>query len=134
MVPGGPSEDTICILYMIDSIAGFFVQGEGPVSFNPIVCQFIPSPDVGTKETMNDERGTMNVGPTIVRGGLPLGVDSRQHSSLRTDLLDATGRRVLTLKPGANDVSRLSPGVYFMRQACGVGREASSVTKVLVTR
>jgi len=49
-----------------------------------------------------------------------------------TSLLDAAGRRVLSLKPGRNDVSRLTPGVYFVRLTPGVRREASSVTKVLL--
>jgi len=35
-------------------------------------------------------------------------------------LIDATGRKVTALRPGANDVSRLSPGVYFVRSAVSV--------------
>jgi hypothetical protein len=42
-------------------------------------------------------------------------------------LLDASGRRILALHPGPNDVSRLPPGVYFIRPASGV-------CKVIVTR
>jgi hypothetical protein len=35
-------------------------------------------------------------------------------------LLDISGRKVLDLLPRANDVSRLAPGVYFIRaEACG---------------
>jgi hypothetical protein len=41
--------------------------------------------------------------------------------------------KVMNLHTGANDVSRLSPGVYFVRQASGVKRETSSVTKVVLT-
>ncbi|MBN2466270.1 hypothetical protein JXD38_11670, partial [candidate division WOR-3 bacterium] len=52
----------------------------------------------------------------------------------RAVLLDAVGRKVMDLVPGANDVRMLVPGVYFVRQASGVEREASSVTKVIVTR
>jgi hypothetical protein len=33
----------------------------------------------------------------------------------RYSLFAADGRRVLDLKPGPNDVSRLAPGVYFVR-------------------
>jgi len=42
----------------------------------------------------------------------------------------------MTLEPGANDVSRLAPGVYFVsRQGSREpGFEDSSVTKVVVTR
>ncbi len=84
----------------------------------------------GTEETMDDERVTMNVGPTIVRGILFLPSSFlTPHSSL----FSLTGRKVMDLKPGTNDVSRLSPGVYFVRQASGVEREASNVTKVVLT-
>jgi hypothetical protein len=31
-------------------------------------------------------------------------------------LLDALGREQMVLRPGANDVSRLAPGVYFIRE------------------
>ena len=49
-------------------------------------------------------------------------------------LLDISGRNVLDLKPGANDVRALAPGVYFVREASDVEREASRVTKVVVMR
>jgi hypothetical protein len=80
--------------------------------------------------------------PTFVRGVLVLGaVDSRQNTGYRADrgdchyvdctrgptLLDASGRNVMELVPGPNDVSRLAPGVYFVRQGAGVH-------KVVITR
>jgi hypothetical protein len=51
----------------------------------------------------------------------------------RDALLDISGREVMDLKPGANDVSKLAPGVYFVR---AVSRELSAVScqKVVVTR
>jgi hypothetical protein len=49
-------------------------------------------------------------------------------------LLDVSGRKVLELLPGANDVRALAPGVYFVRQASSVMRDASGVTKVIITR
>jgi hypothetical protein len=54
--------------------------------------------------------------PTIVSGVLNLGVDSRQNTEYRAELLDAAGRRVVELHAGANDVSGLAPGVYFIRE------------------
>jgi hypothetical protein len=130
MIPGGPSEDTICILYMIDSVSGFFVQSEGPVSFNPIVCQFIASPLVGVREAMNDERRAMNVGATIVRGVLFVPVSS---FTLHSSLFSLSGQKVMALHPGANDVRALAPGVYFVR---AVSRELSAVSchKVVIQR
>ena len=44
-------------------------------------------------------------------------------------LFDSCGRLVLELHPGPNDVSRVAPGVYFVRAPSAV-----SVRKVLVTR
>ena len=52
----------------------------------------------------------------------------------KPDLVDATGRAIMSLYPGPNDVRALAPGIYFVRRAYGVGREASSVTKVVLTR
>ncbi|MEO0071569.1 MAG: hypothetical protein ABIK39_05740 [candidate division WOR-3 bacterium] len=52
---------------------------------------------------------------TIVRSTLFL---SRKVSALSREpvlLLDITGRKVLDLKPGTNDIRHLSPGVYFIR-------------------
>ena len=69
---------------------------------------------------------------TIVRNVLSLGVDCRQHSAFRADLLDAMGRKVFDLKPGANDVSRLRPGVYFVHSTID-GRH-SPMPKVIITR
>ena len=48
-------------------------------------------------------------------------------------LFDASGRSVAALRPGLNDISRVAPGVYFVREASGVGRETSNVRKVVVT-
>jgi len=51
-------------------------------------------------------------------------------------LLDAVGRKVLSLAPGQNDVRDLAPGVYFVRtkEQRDRGIEGSSVRKVVVTR
>ena len=70
---------------------------------------------------------------TIVRDVLLLpasGVE-RQASSA---LLDISGRNVLDLAPGANDVSRLAPGIYLVRSASGGERSAVAVHKVIVQR
>jgi hypothetical protein len=80
---------------------------------------------------MNDERGRMKPGLTIVRGVLLMEARGEKREA-RGELLDVSGRRVLDLKPGANDVSCLAPGVYFVRSADG-GRR-SSVSKVVLAR
>ncbi len=52
---------------------------------------------------------------TIVRGTLALPT-GRSPMAEPMSLLDASGRQVLELHPGANDVSGLRPGVYFVRE------------------
>jgi hypothetical protein len=71
--------------------------------------------------------------PTIIRGVLFLG-EATSRKPQAASLLDAAGRKVIVLQAGANDVSGLAPGVYFVREACGALHEASRVTKVVVTR
>jgi hypothetical protein len=70
----------------------------------------------GVEETMNKGRGTLRVGPTIVRGVLFL---SSSLLSAPSSLLSIDGRKVLDLHVGANGVSSLAPGVYFVRTAGG---------------
>ena len=74
--------------------------------------------------------------PTIVRGVLLLGDCPRTGTVPKTVLLDISGRKVLDLHPGANDVSGLAPGVYFCRRTAGSASSAgpSAVTKVVIQR
>jgi hypothetical protein len=84
----------------------------------------------GIEEMSNVERRAPNV-PTVVRGVL-WQQDRGPRTGDGAELLDVSGRRVLALRPGANDVSRLAPGVYFVR---GEGRGAGDEgTKVVVQR
>jgi hypothetical protein len=53
-------------------------------------------------------------GATIVRSVLSLQGGSGPLTGCRTRLLDVSGRKVLDLTPGANDVSGLAPGVYYV--------------------
>jgi hypothetical protein len=71
--------------------------------------------------------------PTIARGVLFL-MGASTHKPQAACLLDIAGRRVRDLHPGPNDVRSLAPGVYFVRQAPGVEREASLVAKVILTK
>jgi hypothetical protein len=63
----------------------------------------------------------------------------------QASLLDISGRKVMGLRTGANDVRALAPGVYFVvtpspsssppeGERVGVRRRPASVTKVVVTR
>ena len=73
----------------------------------------------GQNEAARPEVRVMNL-PTIVRGVLPVSLQPTADGS-RPDirLLDVSGRKVAELHPGANDVSRLAPGVYFCTFSAG---------------
>jgi len=81
------------------------------------------SVNTSIEETPSAAVRTTNAGPTIVRGVLfvqngdsPPEVRGGRSpvQSPFCALLDISGRKVMDLAPGANDVSRLAPGVYFV--------------------
>jgi YVTN family beta-propeller protein len=78
---------------------------------------------VGIRGTPNPERRTANAA-TVARGVLflPEAAGLDPQASI---LLDIAGRKVLDLRPGPNDVSRLASGVYFVR---AVSRKLSAVS------
>ena len=111
-----------------------FTDWDGDGDRDMITCDYYGSvflrrniTPIGIAETIDDERATMTAGPTIVRGVLFWSEAQGEGREAKGVLSDALGRRVLDLVPGANDVSRLAPGVYIVRSAAGVG-------KIIVTR
>ena len=84
-----------------------------------------------SEEESKPQAASLKPQATVVRGVLRVQVSL---FAIHTSLFDMTGRQVMALHPGPNDVRRLSPGIYSMRQASGLKREASSITKVVVTR
>jgi hypothetical protein len=64
--------------------------------------------------------------PTVVRNVLFL---PASHFTLHSSLFSLSGRKVMNLKAGANDVRSLAPGVYFMRET-----PTQAIHKVVVTR
>jgi hypothetical protein len=93
-------------------------------------------PFPGIAETPNGEVRRTNRMPTVVRSVLFLPPGKPGQSTTGQSLvflLDISGRKVLDLHSGANDVSRLSPGVYFIRSGpSAAGRVPSAVQKVVV--
>jgi YVTN family beta-propeller protein len=69
---------------------------------------------------------------TIVRGVLFLQGDCPGTETVpKTVLRDISGRKVLELKPGPNDVSRLAPGVYFVSQRRTMNEEPKTIKVVI---
>ncbi len=87
------------------------------------------NPVPGVAELPQTEGRFAAAGPTIVRGSLNLPAAGNRTG---VALLDATGRKVLDLAPGPNDISRLAPGVYFIHSS-GDNRQ-TTMSRVIVTR
>jgi hypothetical protein len=76
---------------------------------------------------------------SIVRGVLVLPWDMTETAEVsdrvpRPVLLDISGRKVMNLRPGANDVSSIAPGVYCVRDVARGARGDGQVRKVVIQR
>ena len=80
----------------------------------------------GIEQAGNGQQRNATGGATLVCGVLFLPPSLLSPPS---SLLSIDGRKVMVLKPGANDVSRLSPGIYFVRKA-----QTQAVMKVIRAR
>ncbi len=99
------------------------------VAYAAYGLQIVEFYGAGVEEAPNAEVRTPNA-PTVVRGVLYL-VESTSASPITSCLMDVSGRKVLTLRPGANDVRALAPGVYFV---CEAQAQAQAIRRVVVTR
>jgi len=126
-----------------DSVVGVVEVGAEPfaMAWNPIelrtyvlnygsssVSVLRDSLHVGVAEGGVGVLAERRVTPTVVRGVLPL-APATSHKPQAASLLDISGRKVLDLHPGGNDIRHLAPGVYFIREA-----QARAVRKVVITK
>jgi hypothetical protein len=88
----------------------------------------------GIEESPKPQTASSKPAATIVRGVLFLDGDyPRTGTVSKALLLDISGRKVMALRLGANDVSRLAPGVYFVGpEPSAAIRQPSTVTKVVI--
>ncbi|MEO0069102.1 MAG: hypothetical protein ABIK23_08260, partial [candidate division WOR-3 bacterium] len=84
-------------------------------------------------ETPSAKVRTPTTGPTIIRKVLFLPEVSAVRSYTGILLLDISGRKVMELQPGVNDVRHLAPGVYFIHWTSGVVNGKTPVSKIVVT-
>ncbi len=68
---------------------------------------------------------------TVVRGAL-MYRPTANSSQRSAGLVDITGRKVVTLQPGANDIRHLVPGVYFLAERSAVSGKLSAVSRVVI--
>jgi hypothetical protein len=86
------------------------------------ICQFYGA---GIEEGRQPVASGLRPTATVIRGVLFLSEASGEKREARGELLDISGRTVLDLHSGANGVSGIAPGIYFVRAA---SRELSSVS------
>lgn len=89
-----------------------------------------PMVAVGERRPTHDA-GRFTPGATVVRGVLSLRIAAEESLP---GLLEATGRRVLDLRRGENDVSHLAPGVYFVMEQGPGARVRGAGQKVVIAR
>jgi len=106
----------------------FMLAGE------PSMPVWVPA-GTGVVEREKREVRRVKDGATVVRGVLFLPEARGEKRESRSELLDITGRKMLDLHHGGDDVSALAPGVYFVRaEPSAASRQPSAVTRVVVTR
>jgi hypothetical protein len=90
----------------------------------------------GIEESFKPQAASYKPAATVVRSVLLLPeAVSGGRSAVCAQLLDIGGRKVLDLKPGANDVRALAPGVYFVREERAQAQaQVQAARKVIVTR
>jgi len=110
-----------------------FTDWDGDGDLDMITCDYYGSvflrrnsTPTGVEERYDPQASSYKLQATLVRGCLLL--PPSLDPSIPSSLLDASGRKVLGLVPGTNDVGALIPGVYFVRS------EPSAVTKVIIAR
>lgn len=111
----------------LDSCRYVRLVSSGTCTVDAIGFRGNPTTAVAQKPTPNASRNILHA--TVVRSvlRLPASGVGREASNV---LLDATGRHVLALRPGPNDISSLAPGVYFVRvEGSGVRGSRVVITK-----
>ncbi len=90
---------------------------------------FIPWIGSGIADKRLRHESSLSVSATVLRGVL------RMPGKEPAELLDATGRAIMELRPGGNDIRRVAPGIYFVRRPeTEDGRPRTAVRKVVVQR
>ncbi|MEO0081996.1 MAG: VCBS repeat-containing protein [candidate division WOR-3 bacterium] len=74
------------------------------------------------------------VAASMVRGVLLLPEGYSDERGASTVLLDISGRKMMELAPGPNDIRHLAPGVYFLQQANQSKTRGQGVCKIIVAR
>jgi len=141
-VVDGQNDSVLTVFPAVSSSRSMFAlnRGRGRVyalnSYGSSVLVIADTLLVSLQDGTATPNGRTCLPPTVVRGLLFL-AEAASHKPQAASLLDISGRRVLDLHPGANDVRALAPGVYFIKEQSVVSRQqtgTASVTKVVLAR
>lgn len=132
--------------YKLDSVISRITVGQQPVAlaWNPLHSRvYVSNSGSSSISVIRDtigvgvEEGQLQVSSpkqqaTVVRGMLflPTATSPKPQAA---SLLDVSGRKVMNLRPGANDVRALAPGVYFVRETPAQA-QGKAVHKIIITR
>lgn len=127
-------ENLVCCVPLEEQVATTNNLGLGtPFAGNIEVYPLYRVEPSGGLEEASRLAGRMTQLPTIIRCALMFEPANGAVRGSLGELLDVSGRKVLDLKPGANDVSRLAPGVYFVKEAHAQA-QPQAVRKVVIAK
>jgi hypothetical protein len=114
-------------------VAKVFAVHNGRVMRDTLRAAFVVFP-TGIEQPMEAPPGVWGhrTTATIVRGALTVPFTA-YRLPLAACLLDISGCKVLDLKPGANDIRDLAPGVYFVQLPPAANGKRPAITKIIVT-
>jgi hypothetical protein len=131
-----PIADTVMVTYIIDQVAGFFVQSaEGAATYNPVVVQKWPNPTAIAEGPMPAPPARMELaaGPSPARGRTVISYSLPRVGDMSLVVYDVTGRPVQALASGRRAAGRYTvtwnasgaaAGIYFCTLESG-GRSTS---------
>jgi hypothetical protein len=131
VTPSTTDSDTLFILYMVDSIAGAFLQGEHRFCVNPMVLHRVPVPfPTGIEENslLQVTNFAFQVSPNPFSSNTLISYSTPNSQTLKLQIYDVTGRLVKTLvnqsTPAGNyatnwnrtdhNNNRAPAGIYFV--------------------
>jgi len=119
------TEENLAVTYEIDQQAGFFVQGEGPATQNPVVVHWVPTAIVGIAEPPHRPqpvRTEVKASPNPFGGRTEISYALPRATDVSLVVYDAAGRPVADLASGHREAGRytatwdargLAGGIYF---------------------
>ncbi|MDW8113843.1 MAG: T9SS type A sorting domain-containing protein [candidate division WOR-3 bacterium] len=123
-----PVVDDMCwIVYMIDLVAGFYVQNQGPMTQNPFVVHQIPRQyldETGIAEVKGNKLFTLKIYPNPIRNRAYFSLNLEKETKVNIYLTDLSGRVVMNLlnknlSAGTHNYQFRTPkelknGLYFL--------------------